>query len=122
MTYRLSADLVVLIHFFFIVFVVLGALLQLRWRWTIWLHIPAFIWGVAIEIGGWICPLTPLENRLRVLSGQHGYEETFVEHYIVPLIYPVGLTTEIQYLLAAFVLIVNAGIYWYMYRKAVILK
>lgn len=111
MLYRALADLTALIHLGFVFFVVLGGLLVLRRpRWA-WLHLPAVVWGIAIEWGGWICPLTPLENRLRALGSQAGYPGGFVEHYLLPVLYPGGLTRSMQLLLGAFVLVVNAAVY-----------
>lgn len=107
----LAADLVVLIHFAFIVFVIAGGWLVLRHPRVAWLHLPVVAWGAGIELVGWICPLTPLENALRRAAGEAGYAEGFIEHYLLPLIYPAGLTHEIQIGLGLFVLIVNALIY-----------
>jgi len=112
----LLADLVLLLHAAFIVFVLLGGLLVWRWRWLIWLHIPAVIWGILIEVQGWLCPLTPLENRLRRAAGNDGYQTGFIDHYLAPLIYPAGLTPAIQLLLAGVVLLVNTLIYALLWR------
>ena len=118
MLYRLLADSLVLAHFGFVLFVVLGGLLVLRWRRLIWLHLPAAAWGFAIEVFGWICPLTSLENSLRRRAGSAGYDGGFVEHYIIPVLYPPGLTREIQWVLAAIVLGVNAMVYGFLvYRQ-----
>jgi hypothetical protein len=106
-----AADTIVLLHLAFVVFVVLGGFLVLRWRWIAWLHVPAVLWGVAIEFGGWICPLTPLENSLRQRSGAAGYEGDFVAHYVVPVLYPAGLTRQSELILGALVL----GINWLVY-------
>ena len=111
MFYQLAANLVVLIHLAFIMFVVAGGFLALRWRWIACCHIPAAIWGATVELGGWICPLTPLENRLREAGGQAGYSGGFVEHYIVPVVYPTDLTRETQLLLGAVVVALNVGAY-----------
>lgn len=111
MLYRLAADGVVVVHGLFIVFAVLGGLLALRWYWIIWLHLPAAMWGVVVEFTGWYCPLTPLENHFRRAAGEAGYGTSFVEHYLLPLIYPGGLTREIQLILGGFVLLINLGIY-----------
>lgn len=92
-------------------FVVLGGLLLWRWPRLAWLHAPAFLWGAALELGGWICPLTPLENRLRMLGGEAGYEGGFIEHYLVALLYPEALTRELRHALGAFVLAVNGVVY-----------
>jgi hypothetical protein len=111
MLYRLLADALLLLHLFFILFVVFGGLLALRWRGAMYLHLPAAIWGALIEFMGWICPLTPWENRLRRLAGDEGYPGGFIEHYLLPLVYPGGLTREIQLFLGVAVLVVNVAIY-----------
>lgn len=113
----LLADLALALHAAFIVFVLLGGLLVLRWRRLVWLHLPCVAWGILIELAGWICPLTPLENTLRAAAGSDGYETGFIEHYLGPLIYPAGLTSGIQYLLAAIVLLVNAAVYTRVWRR-----
>lgn len=111
MFYRASADLLVVFHLLFILFVIFGAVLVYRWRWVALLHIPAAIWGVVVEINSWVCVLTPLENRLRELAGQQGYSGGFIEHYIIPLIYPVSLTHDMQLLMGVSVLIINTCFY-----------
>ena len=115
---RLLADLVVLIHLAFVIFVVLGGLLALKWRWVVWLHLPAAVWGALIELGGWICPLTPLENWLRQQGGEQGYVGGFIQHYIVPVLYPTGLTREIQIVLGLTVVILNLVVYALIFRQA----
>lgn len=117
MTAAVLADLVVLLHLAFILFVMLGGLLVLRRRRLMWLHLPVVVWGAAIEFVGWVCPLTPLENRLRAAAGEAGYSGGFVAHYLIPLIYPEGLTRELQWLLGALVLLVNALVYWRVLRS-----
>ena len=118
MLYDFLADAVVVLHLLFILFAVLGGLLVLRWHKLIWLHIPIVTWAVLIEINHWICPLTPLENWLREQAGNAGYSDGFIEHYIIPIIYPAGLTTEIQLILGLSVLAINIPIYgWYIHRK-----
>lgn len=114
----LAADTLVLLHLAFVAFVVFGGLLVLRWRWLAWLHIPAAIWGAWIEFAGWICPLTPLENRLRAEAGQQGYATSFVEHYLLPVLYPAALTREVQWLLGGLVIAVNAVVYVAVWRRA----
>lgn len=111
MIYSLLADLVVIAHLTFILFVVGGGLLAFRWKRTVWLHVPAAGWGVLIELAGWICPLTPVENRLRLKAGERGYEGSFVEHHILPLVYPEELTRNGQLVLGGLVLVVNAIVY-----------
>jgi len=98
-------------------FVVLGGLLVLRWWRIAWLHVPAFVWAAVIEFGGWICPLTPLENRLREKSGAGGYAGGFVERYLVPILYPGELTREIQVGLGIAVLLMNLAIYGFLLRR-----
>jgi hypothetical protein len=105
------ADLIVLVHFAFVVFVVLGGLLALRWPLVVWLHVPAVIWGAVVEFTGWICPLTPLENRLRAASGEASYQGDFIAHYILPALYPDGLTRQDQLMLGAVALAINIAIY-----------
>ena len=117
MWYRLLADLLVLAHFAFVLFVVFGGLLVLRYRRLTWLHLPAAAWGATIELTGWICPLTPWEQSLRQLGGQAGYAGGFIEHYVIPVLYPPGLTTAIQLVLGLLVLAVNGAIYWVIYRR-----
>lgn len=110
--YLALADTVVLAHFAFVLFVVLGGLLALRWRRVAWVHLPAATWGVLIEFWGGICPLTPLENSLRERAGDIAYVNTFIEHYVVPALYPAMLTRNAQLVIGMFVLGVNAGVYW----------
>lgn len=117
MMYRALADATMLVHFAFIAFVVLGGLLVLRWSWVKWVHLPAAAWGVLIELQGWICPLTPLENHFRRLGGESGYAGGFIERYLEPVIYPPGLSPPTQLGLAAFVLLVNAVVYWLVLRR-----
>ena len=117
MPYALLADLVVLIHFAFVLFVVLGGLLVLKWKRLAWAHVPAFLWGALIEFAGWICPLTPLENWLRAKGGIIGYRSGFIEHYIIPVLYPTLLTRRLQIALGLFVLGVNLGIYGWLLRR-----
>jgi hypothetical protein len=111
------AQVVVALHVGFVLFVVLGGLLVLRWPWLAWLHLPAAVWGALIEFAGWVCPLTPLENSLRRASGSAEYAGGFVEHYFLPLLYPTGLTRGVQYVLGACVVVVNAAVYWRVLRR-----
>ncbi|AKJ30484.1 DUF2784 domain-containing protein [Caldimonas brevitalea] len=111
MIYRLLADALVTAHLAFVVFVMLGGLLVWRWPRLAWLHLPAVAWGIWIEFSAGICPLTPFENRLRALGGEAGYQGSFVEHYLMPILYPVGLTASIQAWLGAVVLVVNLFAY-----------
>jgi hypothetical protein len=115
--FRVAADLVVTLHAAFALFVVLGGLLALRWRGLAWVHLPAVIWGVLIEFGGWVCPLTPLENHLRERGGVQGYEGQFIEHYVLRFLYPSNLTRGGQIVLGVFALAVNVLVYTQMARK-----
>jgi hypothetical protein len=109
--YRALADLVLVVHLAFVLFVVLGGLLVLRWPRLAWLHVPAAVWGVLIEYTGWICPLTPLENSLRERGGGAGYSGGFIEHYIQSVLYPAGLTRGTQIVLGSLALLVNLTAY-----------
>jgi hypothetical protein len=115
--YPIFADLVVWIHFAFVVFVVLGGVLVMRWPRLIWVHLPAAMWGVIIELCGWICPLTPLENWLRRKGGGENYHSDFVAHYLLPMLYPQGLTRKSQITLGALVVVVNVAIYGWIFRS-----
>jgi uncharacterized protein DUF2784 len=111
------ADLIVVIHFLFVLFVLFGGLLVLRWPWVACLHIPAAVWGAWIEFTGRICPLTPLENSLRASAGEPGYQGGFIEHYILPVLYPSALTRNIQLVLGGLVVGLNLAIYGYLLRR-----
>ena len=114
---RLLADGVLLLHLVFVLFVVAGGLLAFRWRWMPWLHLPALAWGGWIEFSGAICPLTPLENALRRAGGEAGYAGGFVEHYLLPVLYPAALTREIQWMLGMGLLLFNAAVYAVLWRR-----
>ena len=114
MAYNLLADLVVVVHFLFVLFSLLGALLVIRWRKMMWLHLPAAIWAAGVEFSGKICPLTPLENWLRVRGGGAGYAGDFIGQYLLWLLYPSGLTRGVQIILGAIVVGINIGIYGYV--------
>ena len=117
MIYRLLADLVFLAHLAFVVFVVLGGI-AVWWRPKLaWLHLPAVAWGALIEFAGWICPLTPWEQSLRRLAGEQGYSGGFVEHYLFPLLYPEGLTRDVQIVLGVLVLVINVAAYLLIFRR-----
>jgi Protein of Unknown function (DUF2784) len=111
------ADLVVVLHFAFVLFVVFGGLLALRWPRLAYVHLPVALYGALIELVGWICPLTPLEKRLRESAGLQGYEGGFVEHYILPVLYPSGLTRNVQLVLGGLVIALNLGIYALVLRR-----
>src|SRR5262249_33497802 len=114
MLYQVLAELVVVVHLGFVAFAVGGGLLLYRWRRVLWLHLPAALWGGFIEINGWTCPLTPLENWLRNQTGTVGYEGSFLEHYLLPVLYPTGLTRGEHVLLGVLVLAVNAVLYGWL--------
>ena len=118
MAYRLLADAVVLVHTAFVAFVVLGGFLAWRWSRIAWLHVPCALWGAVIEYQGWVCPLTPLENDLRRRAGLAGYAGGFVEHYVLPVLYPAGLTRPVQALLGTLVVVVNLIAYGVLLRRA----
>lgn len=117
MLHRLLADAVLVLHLLFIAFAVAGGLLAFYWRFAPWLHLPVLTWAALVEFNGWICPLTPLENRLRLAGGAAGYEGGFIEHYLVPLIYPAALTPQLQWLLGGALLAFNAIVYALLWRR-----
>jgi hypothetical protein len=110
--FRIAAEAVVVVHLGFILFVILGGLTLFRWPRMIWIHVPAAVWGALVELAGAPCPLTPLENRLRTAGNAEAYGGGFIDHYIMPIVYPPGLTREIQVVLGAVVLAVNVFIYF----------
>lgn len=116
MIYRLLADAVVILHIGFVLFVVLGGFLLRRWPKLLYAHIPAAVWGALIEFAGWVCPLTPLEKSLRERGGQPGYQGDFVDHYLLPVLYPQGLNRNIQAALGVFVIAVNGLAYFLYFR------
>ena len=115
--YRFFADVLVVVHFLFIVFVVIGGIFVLRRPWLAILHLPSVIWGAAVEIYGWVCPLTPLENYLRGLEGGAVYSGDFVEHYLIPLVYPENLVAKTQNILGILIIVVNLIFYILVIRK-----
>ncbi len=121
MLYRVLADVVVAVHLAFIVFVIFGGLLTFRWPGVAWAHVPSFLWGGGIALFGWICPLTYLENDLRALGAAEGYASSFVEAYVLPLIYPErlfgGFPRSGFIAIGLFILALNALIYWRLYRR-----
>lgn len=116
MLYPLLADVVLVVHLAFVVFVLCGWLLVWKWRWIAWLHLPAVAWGAVVEYTGWICPLTPLENWLREQGGRIGDERDFIARYLLPILYPGELTREIQLLLGTVVIVLNAAVYWWLWH------
>ena len=119
MFYPLAADAVVILHLAFIVFVLLGGVGVLFKPWLAAVHLPSMIWGAVVELFHLYCPLTPLENSLRARAGEHGYAGGFVEHYLVPIIYPSGLTPQIQLWLGGGVLLINALVYGILLARLV---
>ena len=117
MIYRLAAELTLIVHLAFVLFVVLGGLLVLRWAGLMWFHVAAVLWGVLVEFVGLVCPLTPLELTLRQLGGEAGYEGDFISHYITALLYPSGLTREQQIWLGVAALQANVLIYSYFFLR-----
>lgn len=121
MPFGVLADLVLVVHLGFIGFVTIGALLALRRAWAPFVHLPALAWAVYVELVSGVCPLTPLENALRQAAGEAGYPGSFLEHYLMPLIYPPGLTPSLQVGLAAGLVLVNAILYaWVLVRRGVV--
>jgi hypothetical protein len=114
--YPLLADLVLIVHLAFVVFVLWGGLLVLKWRWIAWLHLPAAVWGAVVEFTGWICPLTPLENWLREQGGEVSYRSDFIAEHLLPLLYPEELTRDLQLLLGTGVVVLNAAVYWGLWQ------
>ena len=117
MFYRHLADGVVGAHFAFVLFIIFGGLLVVYWRRVIWIHLPCVVWGALNEFFGWMCPLTPLENWLREAGGKGAYQTSFVEHCIFPTLYPVTLTREVQIILGLTVVVVNLGIYGWLWCR-----
>jgi hypothetical protein len=117
MVFRYAAELVLVVHAAFVVFVVIGVLLVVRHPWLAWLHLPAVVWVAALEFNGWICPLTPLEVALRQRAGDAGYGGGFIEHYVLAALYPEGLTREIQWALGAVVVALNVFGYALLWHR-----
>lgn len=116
MFYRLSADLIVIVHLGFVLFVLLGGVLVLKWPRLVWLHLPAVAWGAFVEFSGWVCPLTPLENWLRTQAGEATYTGDFVAQYLAAILYPDALTRELQVVLGTAVIVVNLTVYRWLWR------
>ncbi len=115
--YRLLADLVLILHLAFVVFVQCGGLLALKWRWISLLHLPAALWGAVVEFTGWICPLTPLEIWLRAQSAETSYSSDFIAQYLLPVLYPGDLTRGLQMVLGTVVVVLNVAVYWWLWRE-----
>lgn len=118
MWYSWLADLILCIHAGFVLFVICGGLLVLKWRWIAWLHLPAATWGAIVEFSGWVCPLTPLENWLRQQAGETGYRSDFVAYYLLPILYPDNLTRDVQLMLGMAVLTINVSVYGWLWRRS----
>jgi hypothetical protein len=116
MAWNVAATVTALVHLAFILFVIFGGFLVLRWPRLMWLHVPAAVWGVLIEFFGWWCPLTKWENHFLRMAGRAGYTDGFVSHYLMPLIYPAGMTRGLEIAIGLFVLVLNAGIYVRVFR------
>ena len=116
-TAQFLADITVIIHFAFVLFVLFGALLLLKWPRLIWAHLPCLIWGLIVEFTGWLCPLTPLENHFRAAAGLELYSGDFVMQYIMPVLYPQNLTRDLQIIFGLIVLVLNTVIYAYLVRR-----
>jgi hypothetical protein len=119
MGFRVLADATVVLHLGFVLFVVLGGLIVARWRRVAWVHLPAAGWGAWIEFAGWVCPLTPLENWLREQGGGTAYTSSFIEHYLLPILYPESLSRELQWTLGGIVLLINAVMYVVVFQRGV---
>ena len=115
--YSLLADVLLLLHGAFVLFVVAGGLLVLRWPRLAWVHLPAAVWGAAIEFLGFVCPLTPIEKAWRRTAGGAAYEGGFIEHYVTAALYPMGLTRPVQIGLGLLVLAINGVVYWVLWRR-----
>jgi hypothetical protein len=114
---KLAVNTIVVLHLGFVVFVLLGALLLLKWPKLIWFHLPALAWGILVELNGWLCPLTPLENHLRAKAGLGMYHGDFVMHYLMPVLYPPNLTRGTQIVFGVIVIAVNLVTYYYVTRR-----
>ena len=117
MAFRLLADATVVFHLAFVLFVVVGGFLVLRWPRIAWAHVPSAVWGAWVEFAGWVCPLTPMENWLRQRGGQSVYTASFVDQYVLPVLYPSALSREVQWTLGAMVLGLNAAVYFVIVRR-----
>jgi hypothetical protein len=114
MIFQLTADLLLVIHFLFVIFTVFGGLLLLRYPNLLWAHLPALLWGIVVQWADWVCPLTPLENYFRLRGGEMAYAGSFVEHFILKILYPEHLPLELRYLLGIVLITVNAAVYGYV--------
>lgn len=117
MSSLLLADVTAFVHLLFVLFVIFGGLFVLRWPWMQWIHGPALLWGLFVEFTGAMCPLTPLENRLRLLGGEAGYREDFISHWLLTVLYPESLSRGLQLALGAFLLLSNVGLYLWISKR-----
>lgn len=115
--YGVAADLVMLVHGAFVLFVVFGVALVWQWPWLAWLHLPALVWGVTVVLMGWICPLTPLENHLRDLAGQQAYQGGFINHYLTPLLYPQTPGPLLRIMVVTLLALCHVYVYWRLWRR-----
>ena len=118
MLYRALADTVLVAHFAFVLFAVLGGLLALRWRRALWLHLPALAWGLLVQLANRDCPLTPLENYFRRLGGEAGYAGGFIQHYVSAILYPDHLTHALRFSLGLLLLVANLAAYSFVFYGA----
>ena len=118
MWYRIGADFILLLHLIFVIFVMAGGLLVLKWPRLAWWHLPAVAWGATVEFTGWMCPLTPLETVLRSWGGSTTYDTGFIEHYLLPLLYPAQLTRDVEVVLGAIVIALNVVVYGWLWRRS----
>lgn len=117
MIYWIAADLVMVVHFLFALYVVLGGIAVWRWPRSAWLHVPAFTWGLLVVAKNWVCPLTPIEQNLRLAAGEQGYQGGFLAHYIEPILYPEGLPQDLRLFFAIGLIILNIALYWHAYYR-----
>jgi len=118
MMYPLLANLVLIVHLAFVVFVLCGGLLVRRWRWLAWLHLPAATWGATVEFRGWVCPLTVFENWLREQAGETGYQSGFIADYLLPFLYPYNLTRDFQLILGMVVVAIIISMYGWLWLRS----
>ena len=116
MLYQAAAELVLILHLGFIGFVIAGGGAVRGWPRIAWLHVPLFVWGSLVNLAGWVCPLTPLENHLRRLAGESGYAGSFIEQYVAPVVYPAGMTSDLALAAGVFLLVWNVAVYAWIFR------
>ncbi len=116
MLYQIAAELVLILHLGFIGFVIAGGVAVRWWPRIAWLHAPLFVWGSVVNLAGWVCPLTPLENQLRRLAGESGYPGSFIEQYVAPVVYPAGMTSDLALAAGVSLLVWNVAVYAWAFR------